>query len=505
MTGFSVDPPATLAVASGLGFWRLSRLTIRAARVVLPLRAKATLNRWLHRTRWQSENDKLRHQTRLLRLSGVGCAVLAVMPLLIAGFSRVPLDDMTRATGFLAVLIAFVVGARGAAFQLSLNRMHRAGSLGPRKRTLRLQAIDDQQFHPYVVYRRPAPPVVDEEDPEDLGFELVDEDRSPFVGSGELVHRWLPPLTVQLMRPAAIPVEVRDHQPMTELEYATPRFRAHDLVDYLKTAMAPMGDVDDPTGLRGFTMRDRLYIAESDVQSQPEWLEKRPDPADIEKLIDDPYDNVHHFLEIGASATGELVTTVFLRITVKGRALSLDFAACALTRTPAEYHVLNAFAESGASAVVRSILRRLLNLPAEVAGVWHLAEAPLLLTSAVRARKNRMLKPRRGMAIGARLSIREEKSTPWKQAQLDEVTIHDHMKLIEQRLLKAVEDFLEWKGLDTSAFKKRATSIVNTGVLNMGGRTEIKQSAIGANAQVRADTREPDRNTGQSSNSEGEQ
>ncbi|AWS41684.1 hypothetical protein DKM19_10305 [Streptosporangium sp. 'caverna'] len=502
--GFLVDPPATFAVASALGFWGLFRLMVRSARVVLPLRAKAAMNRWLRKTRWQSESDELRQQTRLLRLSGMGCAVLIMLLPLTAAFSRVPLDNVTRATAFLALLITVVVGARGAAYQWRLNRMHGADSPGPQKLTLRQQAIKDQQSHPYVVYRRPLQSVVEVE-PEDLVFELVDEDRSPFVGSGELVHRWLPPLTIQLLRSVKDPADLKKHKSMEELEPPTPRFGAHELVAYLKAAMAPMGDTNDPTGLRGFTMRDRLYIAETDVPPRPEWLRKRPDPSDVDKIIDDPYGAVHHFLEIGASATGELVTTVFLRVTVKGRALSLDFAACALTRTPTEYHVLNGFGENGASAVVRSTLRRLFNLPVEVAGMWHLAGAPLLLTSAVRARKNRMLKPRRGMAIGAELSIREEKSTPWKHAQLDEVTIHDHMKLIEQRLLKAVEDFLESHGLDTSAFKKKATSIINTGVLNMGGRTEIKQSAIGTGAQVRADAREPDKNPEQSSKSEGDQ
>ncbi|WP_329083881.1 hypothetical protein [Streptosporangium sp. NBC_01469] len=503
--GFAVDPLATFTVASGAGFWYLSHLVVRSARVVLPLRAKAAVNKWLRKTRWHSESDELRQQTRLLRLSSMGCAVLAVLPFLMAALSSVPLDDMTRATVFLALLIAVAVGGTGAAYQWRLNRMHKTESLGPQKLTLRLQAIEDQQSHPYVIYRRPLLPV-DEAEPEDLlVFKLVDEDQSPFVGSGELVHRWLPPLTVQLLRSIKDLTDLKEHKPMEELEPPTPRFEAHELVAYLKNAMGPMGDANDPTGLRGFTMRDRLYIAEADVPPRPEWLRKRPDQSDIDKIIDDPYDAVHHFLEIGASATGELVTTVFLRVTVKGRALSLDFAACALTRTPVEYHVLNGFAESGASAVARSILLKLFNLPAEIAGMWRLAEVPLLLTKAIRARKNRMLKPRRGMAIGAKISIREEKSTPWKHAQLDEVAIHDHMKLIEQRLLKAVEDFLELHELDTSTFKKRATSIINTGVLNMGGRTEIKQSAIGPNSQVRADTREPDKNTEQSSKNEGDQ
>ncbi|WP_329429382.1 hypothetical protein OG339_11835 [Streptosporangium sp. NBC_01495] len=498
--GFAVDPLATFTVASGAGFWCLSRLVVRSARVVLPLRAKAAVNKWLRKTRWHSESDELRQQTRLLRLSSMGCAVLAVLPFLMAALSSVPLDDMTRATVFLALLIAVAVGGTGAAYQWRLNRMHKTESLGPQKLTLRLQAIKDQQSHPYVVYRRPLPPVAEAE-PEDLVFDLVDENRSPFVGSGKLLHRWLPPLTIQLFQS----FKESEHKPMEELEHPKSPFETHELVEHLKRAMAPIGNSDDPTGLPGFTSQDRLYIAEADVQSRPEWLEKRPDQSDIDDFIDNPYGAVHHFLEIGATATGELVTTVFLRVTVKGRALSLDFAACALTRTPAEYHALNAFAESGTSAVVRSALRSLFNLPAEVAGMRRLAEAPLLLIGAIRARKNRMLKPRRGMAIGAQLSIREEKSTPWKQAQLDEVMIHDHIKLFEQRLLRATEDFLESCKLDTSAFKKRATGIINNGVLNMGGKTEIKQSAIGTNAQVRADTREPDKNTEQSSKSEGDQ
>ncbi|MBB6345204.1 hypothetical protein FHU36_001713 [Nonomuraea muscovyensis] len=503
-----LNPPVAIVVVSTLCFLCLLRVMIRSALVVLPLRAKAIIDRLLHRPRWLSESDELRQNVRLLRLSGLGCAVLILTLPMVAGFAHVSLEQMTRSAAFLGLLLVVVVSGKAAIQQLSLNSMHWAEALRPPKLTLRQLAIDDQQFHPYVVYQRPSPPEP-EEKPEHFTFKRIDEQQSPFVGSGQLVHRWLPPLTVQLLKSQPLGNGDGDdhgkHTPMEVLEYPKPPFKAHELVAHLKKAMAPMGDVEDPTGLRGFTVHDRLYIAEPDVEPSPEWLRKRPNQNQIDEMIDDPYDAVHHFLEIGATATGELVTTVFLRVTVKGRALSLDFAACALTRTPAEYQVLNAFAETGVSAVLRSVLRGLLNLPAEVARVWRLAEALQLLIGAMRARKNRMLKPRRGMAIAAQLSVREEKSTPWEHAQLDEVTIHDHMKLIEERLLKATEDFLESHEIDTSAFKKRATSIINMGVLNMGGKTEIKQSAVGANAQVRTDSREPDRGAEQSPTNEGGQ
>ncbi|WP_327045378.1 hypothetical protein OG320_27300 [Microbispora sp. NBC_01189] len=491
--GLRINPPAVVAVICWLALWQQSRALAKNALTVLPLHAKAAADRWLRRTRWRSDLDELRQQTRLLRLNGFSCVVLALTPPLVAGISRTPLGDLVAAAALLALPIVLIVGGRGMAEQLCLNHVSKVRDvckLRPRRLSRRQQAIYDQQDHPYVVYRRPSPP--EEGSDQDSSatklpeFDLIDEGESPFVGSGELVHRWLPPLTVQLLRPGS---ETDKHKPMREREPPKPP-SAHQLVEHLRKEMRPLSDDHDPKGLRGFFMNDRLYVAEADVQSRPEWLLERPSSRHINEIIDDPYGDVHHFLEIGAGATGELVTTVFLRVTVKGRALSLDFAACALTRTPTEYHRLDGYAETDVVAVVRSAWRRFCDLPAEVAGTWRLAEAPLLLTQAVRARKNRMLKPRRGMAIGAQLSVRELKSTPWKYAQLDKVIIHDHVKLIEQRLLTAVEDFLGDKGIDTSAFRKKAMSIINTGVLNMGGRTEINQSAVGTNSQVRTDSRE---------------
>ncbi|MEU7835075.1 hypothetical protein [Nonomuraea sp. NPDC049129] len=499
--GLMIRPASAIVVLSVLAFWWSGRLFLRSALVVLPLRAKEIADHWLRRARWRSEGEELRQHERLLRLCGMGCVVLIVVVFLAASLSDAPLGETAGTAGLLLLSIAVVVGGRGAAHQICLNRMYHAVSLLPARLSPRLRAISEQQSHPYVVYRRPSPPDPEEEQ-ERPAWDLIDEDQSPFVGSGTLVHRWLPPLTIQLLEAMNV-VDAMEHRSMEEREYAGPAFQAHELVDHLKKAMAPMGDANDPNALSGFTVNDRVYIAESDVPPHAEWLRELPDRHKMNSIIDAPYGAEHHFLEIGASLTGEIVTTVFVRVTVKGKALSLDFAACALTRTPSEYHVLNAFAESGATAVLRSALRELGVLPDRVAAVRSLAQAPALLIGAVRARKNRLLKPRRGMAIGAQLSIRQEKSTPWRQSQLDEVTIHDHMKLIEQRLLKAVEDFLEDHKIDTSAFKRRAIGIINSGVLNMGGKVEMKQSAVGVNARVRADSREPDKNAEQSSAHEG--
>ncbi|SEH00150.1 hypothetical protein SAMN05444920_115129 [Nonomuraea solani] len=492
--GCAVSRPAAIVVACALAFWWTCGMIVKSARVVLPLWAKEVADHWLHRVRWRSQSDELREHRRRLRLGAIACVLLALVTLMASAPAGDAFGDTMRTAGIVLAAMAVVVAGRGAAQQVCLNRMYHATSLRPAELSPRQEAISDQQSHPYVVYRRPKPQDTGTKKPEELDWDLIDGDLIPFVGSGQLVHRWLPPFTVQLLSAVGL-VDAVEHRPLEEREHARAPFQPHELVKYLKKVMAPMGDESDPTALRGFTVRDRVYVAEPDVPAPAGWLRQPPSEAELNAIIDEPYGDEHHFLEFCASVAGEIVTTVFLRLTVKGRALSLYFAACALTRTPAEYHVLNAYRENDAGAVLRSALRELPFLPCRAAGTWRLVQAPGLVAGALRARKNRMLKPRRGMAIGARISVREEKSTPWEDARLDEVTIEDHVKLIEQRLLSAVQDFLEERKIDTSAFRKRADRIINTGVLNMGGKVDMRQSAVGTNAQVRQDSREPDKSS----------
>jgi hypothetical protein len=42
------------------------------------------------------------------------------------------------------------------------------------------------------------------------------------------------------------------------------------------------------------------------------------------------------------------------------------------------------------------------------------------------------------------------------------------VKKIEQRLLKATEDFLDSRNVDTTVLKRLALNIISNGILNMG-------------------------------------
>jgi hypothetical protein len=372
----------------------------------------------------------------------------------VARIFHVVLAGAVPGAALLLLLIVMVSAGVGVARQLALNGLRSATSLRPRRLTKRQQVIDAQQSHSYVVHQHTA--------------------TKPFVGSGLRVYRWLPPLVIQLLRPGD-----GDREPR---EYLTAPFRPHDLVDHVKRAMLRVGDPDDPARLLGFQIRDRLYVDEMNLTSDRDCLRTEPRRSDIVRIIDTPHGTTHHNLEIRVNGQRQLVVTIFLRVIIIGRSLSVDFSACALTGTPVEYQLFNLVEESGPGAVLRSTLRELRSIPDSLISLWRLAEVPLVLASAMWARTDRSLVPRRRVMIGSRPSIREVNSLPWDKAQLDKESVYRTIKIMEQRILGSVEDFLRSHGVDTSLFEKRVASIINSGVINFGDM-EISKTVIGENAQ----------------------
>lgn len=472
----AIHRAALVAVIAVLMLWFTAGRALKHARDTITLLAKEKADVWLRRSRPVSEGHDLRHRQRLTVLYLAGCAIATVTPSLTAGLVGMSPADLWRQAVCLVAVIAVIVAIGAAFFQASLHSVHNGAMAEPRAGSRRISAIAEQQRRPYVIYRRPVSPPEEAEDSVVRIRRFLDDDVSQFVGAGRLVHRWIPPLTVQLLRENG-----DESEPLEMREWATPPFAAHDLVRRLAAAVRLLADEAEATRLPGLTVRDRLYAAEADMAHRPAWFHKDPSAEDINRIIDDPHGLVQHFLEASVPLRGgELVATIFLRVTVKGRTLSLDFAACALTRTPDAYHALDAHGQSSPTAALRAVLARVLRLPAEVARLGQLAEAPLVLLGALCARTDRMPLPLCGAT-----SIREEKSTPWEEAALDRPIIHDYIKIIEERLLAAAEDFLAAHKVDTSNFRRQAQQIINQGVLNMGqGSVQVNQSAVGLGAQM---------------------
>lgn len=467
-------PLATVLVLCAVVFCRLLRGITRELPEVFQGFTRALVERFGFSTESRDRPSDQRSRKRRLKAMLTLLLVTMVVPVGVAfllGRSLAAAVLAAAMTGAGLVVCAIVVGIIR---QLLLNAVASAGTTRPHTLTNREKTIDEQQNHPCVIYRRP-PHREDDLDP--LALLTRTDTPSPFVGSGKLVNRWLPPLTIQLLRPG--------DGTMEEREYTTPPFTAHELVEALRIALTKLGADPGEENLPDLRVHDRIYIAATDFPANGNLTRSDWGKDEIWKIIDNHSLPRHHFLETSVPIFGgELVATVLIRVSLKGRSLSLDVATCALTRTPEAFHVIYRYGEKGWKGMLRSMARLSLAVPVDVMRTWRLIKAPVVVVGAWRAQRDPTSAPRR-RSVAPKMAVREEIADSWDNAQLDRSTISDHMKIVEKRILKAVEDFLRAHGVDTSMFDKQATNIVNSGVLNMGGsQMTVDQLAAGVNAQV---------------------
>lgn len=123
-------------------------------------------------------------------------AVAALAPMVMSNVLGLALRDAAPWAVLTLSAMATCGVVAGVLHQLWLNSIHHAESLRPERMSRRECVIDVQQSHPCVVYPRPVP----ERDEDPLYLLARGGVVTPFVGAGKLVHRWLPPMAVQLLR-----------------------------------------------------------------------------------------------------------------------------------------------------------------------------------------------------------------------------------------------------------------------------------------------------------------
>ncbi|WP_236592399.1 MULTISPECIES: hypothetical protein [Streptomyces] len=378
----------------------------------------------------------------------------------------------------------------GAVRQMTLNHILRAPHLRPRRLSARQRVADAQQRHICAVYQRPKHC----EDEDDLTRFTLFGDESPFIGAGELVYHWNPPICIQLLRPGS------DEAPLHECEHPVPPFQAHELVEYLREAVRQLdtdnGEVRLPTHVR-----DRIYVAETDVAADRGLFPAHIDEKDLHAIIDTPGSKQHHFLEISTPVEGaEFVATVLLRVSLQGRTLSISTAACVLAHTPRSFQYAEEFGHNGAIAVVWAALREMVALPKEIPRSWRIIRYLYALGKSVLLPCDLTLSPIRNVLIGTRVSIREKAAQAWSKIQLEKSDILGRMKTIERRLLRAASDFLAANDVDNSEFNDRALKIINSGIFNFGDNNTFSNNAVGDGAQSGGAANQP---AGQSSQGSG--
>ncbi|MGW7620036.1 hypothetical protein ACWGLG_30255 [Streptomyces antimycoticus] len=477
--------PAAILIASGFGLLLLLRLAVllrgvdsqsmavgrSKRRVPDPLRAHRYLLRFLlPRVTTPKARVVKRVTTAALSLALTILAIGLLYP------------RQALAALLLAAALTLVYLAVGATRQLILNRILRAPVLRPSRLSGRQQAADRQQHHMCAVYRRTRHS--DDED-DDLTMFTLFGDESPFIGAGELVYQWNPPIGIQMLRADS------DDEPLHEREHAVPPFKAHELVEYLREAVLPL-NADSRDVRLPAEVRDRVYVAETDVAVDRSLLPHHFTRSELHSIINTPESKQHHFLEIITPADGsEFVATVLLHVSLQGRTLSLSTAACVLAHTPRSFQRGEEFGHHGAAAVIWAAFNELSALPTDIQYSWRLSRYLYRVAKAAVLPRDLTRTPIRNILIGSRVSIREESSQTWTKVQLEKSDILGRLKTIEQRLLSAASDFLQARGVDTSGFNDRALKIINSGIFNFGDNNSFTNNAVGDASQVNVSANQP--------------
>jgi hypothetical protein len=161
-----------------------------------------------------------------------------------------------------------------------------------------------------------------------------------------------------------------------------------------------------------------------------------------------------------------------------------------LPPTRARFHLLIRPGSAAAGRQARAAGHALVRLPvtALAAPFGVLGQAARAAGAAVRLIRHALLDT---ADFGARDSIREIASVDVPKIVENDVTgyaldsyvqAHDsakYAKILERQLIAAVLDFLQDREVDTSEYRQRATTILNYGVLQFGGRMDIRDSKLG--------------------------
>jgi len=174
---------------------------------------------------------------------------------------------------------------------------------------------------------------------------------------------------------------------------------------------------------------------------------------------------------IGAVDQG-IAVSAFVHLAVEGRMFYLEFVQMVLPPIQRRYQVIDQMSSVWARGflaqvtwgAVRSLLRDLIRAPAEIFGTLRLMRRERREYQALTASYSDQF----SVDFGARTSVRELGSEKSLGTHIQELDAAKYTRIVERLLTETVLDFLAAKGVDTSAFERSASTIVNGNVISAG-------------------------------------
>ena len=194
--------------------------------------------------------------------------------------------------------------------------------------------------------------------------------------------------------------------------------------------------------------------------------------------------------EVIGSTDQEVAVSAFIYVAVEGRMFYLEFVSTITPPILRRYHLIDRLPKVTSSRFITKVLvhaastsfRDMVWAPFGLLGTtWRIIAERRSFREEADAARDYMFAD-----VGAQISVRDIGSAAAPRTFIQALDATKYTKIIERLITDTVFDFLDGKGVDTSAYKASASAIINnTGQLVMGDNSGTMASG---NASVEAHT-----------------
>jgi hypothetical protein len=302
---------------------------------------------------------------------------------------------------------------------------------------------------------------------------------TPFIGHGELVSTW------SFALPSLRRDSGADDDSVVPLDIA-------ELVTHVRDRLAGIGQ--EPDELPGLVLTERAFVSGNALTMHPALLPERDEtprqhlPADeLARLAARPHGSARHYLCAQVpSWGGEVVASTFLHFSTDGRLLYLQCDRTVLGPLWQQYHDVDRISPLLTAGAIGRLLAR---AASGVSSAVPRAPVRVVRDLTFRWRWERRRAVERAIArqdlgynYGARFSVREEATDANYHNYFQKTDAAKHLKLIERHVLAALLDFLDEHDVDTTEFRNRQMTILNQGIIQTGGTSNVGNQAVGSDA-----------------------
>jgi len=278
-------------------------------------------------------------------------------------------------------------------------------------------------------------------------------------------------------------------------------FDAWELVEQLRVCWNDLSQLQPAQQageqLTGLVVEDRVFVHGATIGGDPRLvpgagtLLTTLEPDQVKQIALNPTSSARHWLTAYLPLWGgDVVPTVLLNISVSGQTVHVRCSMHILGTVRGRYHTVDTLpatltADRRGALMLAALQRtRSLLLAAPFAVLGHARFETRRYKRLLREWKAIEHDP--GFDYGARSSIREAAMNPtyanYYQPQ-DGATV---LNAVNRHTLAAIRDFLEAHGVDTTDFKQQQQTILNHGVIQQGGISNVENMAVGQGASVGA-------------------